>query len=428
MQIDDKKGIKIYKEYVSGDIEGNFISEAFGIDRGYSNVVLNLTLPNELGDIIYVTGESGCGKSTLLKELSGEYIATPTPPTTELYKWGGEDFENSLYILSSVGLGDAVLFTSTYNMLSDSQQMRALIYWNILQNKEVFIFDEFLSTLDRGTAYAVSFTFQKLIRKLGKKAIVATAHSDLEEYLQPDCVIKGSAFPSSWEVIKRDKEITNPFISKLEYKYEDKEWYRELRLGELHYKGKYTGGVKEYLGCFYNDKVIGVLVSTYRMSDGGRRISRLVVHPSYRGCGIGVELVKRYIKDFPSVDVLASMAKYNPVFDKAGMTYMGLYTNKPIADLQKELVSSGFNLNKWHSREYCLIFMGDKVNREILIPYASRVGHLVTPAGKTLSTVEIIEKLRNEDYTAGRVLWGLRPRELARYKHLPEKKGGTNND
>ena len=107
---------------------------------------------------------------------------------------------------------------------------------------------------------------------------------------------------------------------------------------------------------------------------------------------------------------------------------MGLYTNKPIADLQKELVSSGFNLNKWHSREYCLIFMGDKVNREILIPYASRVGHLVTPAGKTLSTVEIIEKLRNEDYTAGRVLWGLRPRELARYKHLPEKKGGTNND
>lgn len=46
----------------------------------------------------------------------------------------------------------------------------------------------------------------------------------------------------------------------------------------------------------------------------------MVVHPSYRGIGIGQLIVKKYLSDFDNVDVVSAMGIINPVFEKAGMT------------------------------------------------------------------------------------------------------------
>lgn len=407
--------MKVYKEFiVQPHLEASLITEAFGIDSGYKNIVVdNLEIPDDY-EILYITGESGSGKSTILKEMSE--ISHCNIPNTPLFKWH-DNPQKALEILTLVGLGDAVLFLSYYNMLSDSQKARARIALELLSDKDEIIIDEFLSTLDRKTAKSVAFCIQKAIRKLGKKAIFVTAHDDLEEYIKPTYIIRGKSFPSRWTINEGGSYMDNPILNQCSFEYVDKVFYRNLRLGELHYKGKYTGGTKEYLSVMLDGECIGILVSTFRMHDRGRRISRVVIHPSYRGCGVGTKLIKEYLTDYEGVDVVASMAKFNPVFERAGMTKVEDSDIKSPPKLKKELKSIGFNIDRWYSRKYCSEFAEDENNRKVISKYAKCAAHLVTPGGNNLEVEEIVYKIQTEIDTASRVLWSLRDRTMAKFVH-----------
>ena len=406
--------------------EANLITEAFGIESGYKKEVFNIELPDVLPQIIYITGESGCGKSTLLKEMIKDYdLPTHTlniDETTPLFLWGDNKEEN-LRLLSLVGLSDATLFISKWNELSDSQQYRATLYKYLLSDSKYIILDEFLSTLDRKTAQAVSYVFQKAIRKTNKILICSTAHSDLKDYLQPDLTIEGRAFVNDWTITERIKSVRNPYLLNTYVIHENKEWYRETKLGELHYKGKYTGGVKDYLALYLrqpigqHDILVGLLIGTYRMSDGGRRISRVVIHPSYRSCGLGVLLVKKYAEMHPTVDVVASMALYNPVFEKAGLLRQPDSVYNPPAKLKKAIVANAFDVKQWHSKTYCNDYMKYIENRIILSNHAKEISYLVCPGGKYVDKQEVIDTIMNNPKTAGRVLWNIRPKKLGKFKN-----------
>lgn len=400
--------------------DGANIAEAFGISGGYEKTVVDLEIPEKLPHVTYITGESGCGKSTLLDLIAEENNSNIynhknfEPEDGPLWSWAPDE-DKGIEYMSKVGLGDATLFLSTYNELSDSQQYRAMLYKIVLDNPDVVFIDEFLSTLDRKTAKPVSYVFQKLLRRNNITAVVATAHDDLSEYLQPNLEIVGRAFPSRWSINKyQNRDIKNP-IEPLKYEMKDADWYRNCRLAELHYKGKYTGGVKDYIACYYDGRLVGLLLATYRMSDGGRRISRVVVHPSYRSCGVGQRIVEHYLDMEPSADVVAQMAKFNPVFKKAGMERLDNSVVKPPSGLTTDLKSAGFDTDKWYDKEYCKEFMSEKENRRVIADYASELSNYVTPGGKNLENDEVENKLLSEDYTAGRVLWNVRKKELAKF-------------
>lgn len=404
--------MKIKKTFlIEPDEQANEITEAFGIDSGYENKVVDIELPDDF-EIMYITGESGSGKSTILKELAT--IPDIEIPNTHLFEWGDKQKE-TLRILTLVGLGDAVLFLSKYNQLSDSQQARARISLQLINDLDVLVVDEFLSTLDRETAKSVAYCIQKVVRKMGKKAIFVTAHNDLENYLKPDVLITGKAFPSAWEVENKKVTDKNEILGRCTFEYKDKFFYKELRLGELHYKGKYTGGTKEYLAVMLEKRCIGILVSTYRRHDGGRRISRVVIHPSYRGVGIGKELISKYLEDYPKCDVVAAMAMFNPVFEKAGMKRTTDSKATSPSGMKKQLIEKGFNAEMWFSKDYCNLFSLKEENRIVISGFAKNATHLVQPGGKHLRTDEIKQKIIDDKVTASRVLWGLRPRTMAKF-------------
>lgn len=411
--------MKIHKEfYFNPDLIANHITEAFGLDGGFVKKICDIEIPDDY-EIIYITGESGSGKTTILNEIIKDYNPQDIPYDKPLYQWCGdseEDEHRAIKLLSLCGLSDATMFISLYDNLSDSEKSRARMFLELASDKEIIVVDEFLSTLDRKTAQVLSFCFQKAIRKEHKKLIAVTAHSDLHKYLQPDVVITGKSYPSSFSVELIKADIVNPILNDIEYRYVGKEDYKNLALGELHYKGKYTGGTKEYLFAYYGDEVIACLVSIYNMSTGGRRISRVVVHPSYRGVGVGKELVKKYIEDYPDTDVVAAMALYNPIFEKAGMKRVNDSVVKSPSGLKKDIESLGFDAKKWFSKSYCIEFAKDESHRDVISKYAKHCTKLVQPGGIHLSTNEIAEYIKNDENTCGRVLYQLRDRTMAKYQ------------
>lgn len=396
------------------------ISEAFGIQDGHVREIFNFSEP-QFASLLYITGESGSGKSTILNEFYKETTVEfdENKPIFSLIdnepmKW-----------LSYVGLGDAVLYVTPYKYLSDSQQKRFVILKMILEN-DVVVIDEFLPTLDRKTAKSVAFTFQKLIRKLNKRAIVVTAHDDLTDYLMPSVKIQGKAFPSRFETTRYiEGEFPNPFRN-IKFEYVDKDYYRRLSLGELHYRGKYTGGTKEYLIAKFKDETIGVLVSTNLIGREGRRISRVVVHPSYRGCGIGKAIVKKYIEDYPLSEVIAVMAQYNPVFERAGMIRVDNSIVKSPPRLKGSLKELNFNFRRWHDLNYCNQVASDREFRGKLSEFAKHAKKYVQPGGRNLEVEEITMKIKEEPHTAGRVLWQFREKKYAKYmtRQSLEHRGG----
>jgi GNAT superfamily N-acetyltransferase len=57
-------------------------------------------------------------------------------------------------------------------------------------------------------------------------------------------------------------------------------------------------------------------------------ISRVVVHPVYRGCGLAVALVRHALAtaETPLVEALAVMGGVHPLFARAGMQHIGRFS------------------------------------------------------------------------------------------------------
>lgn len=409
--------MKVKIEYgVQPHPDANMITEAFGIDAGYAQKICDMEIPDDY-DILYITGESGSGKSSILNAISTPNNI-PDVPKEPLFKWCGESLENqqkAVEILSYVGLSDATMFVNYYSNLSDSQKARARIALMVIKGENPVVVDEFLSTLDRKTACAVAYCVQKVLRKFNIRAIFASAHEDIIPFLKPSHIVKGKSYPSRFISEKYVPKQDNIILDNVAFFYGDKNLYRELYLGDIHYKGKYTGGTKEYLFAEYDGEVIACLVSIYRMSDGGRRIARVVVHPSYRGIGIGHSMVQRYLHDYKNVDVVASMAKFNPVFEKAGMVRAPDSKVQSPSGLKTELQKNGFDASAWFSKSYCDEFMSSAENRVLLSNFAKYATNLVQPGGAHLTEKEVADKILQDNTTAGRVLYGLRDRTLAKY-------------
>lgn len=163
------------------DLQNNVVEERFSG---------NIDLSNDW-QIGLIVGASGTGKTTIAKELFSESYVTnfnyiSDSVIDDMPK--NCSVEQITKMFNSVGFSSPPSWLKSYQVLSNGEKMRVDLAHSLLMNKEMVIFDEFTSVVDRNVAKIGSFAVQKAIRKTNKKFIAVGCHYDVEDWLMPDWV------------------------------------------------------------------------------------------------------------------------------------------------------------------------------------------------------------------------------------------------
>lgn len=164
----------------------------------------NIQLPDKW-NVGLIVGNSGTGKSTISKELFSENYIThfeykkDKSILDEMPE--NKSVEDISKTLNAVGFSSPTQWIKPYHLLSTGQQMRVDVARAILSEKEITVFDEFTSTIDRTVAQIGCAAIQKAIRKQNKKFIAVSCHSDIDNWLEPDWIFNTNTM--TFEVSKK---------------------------------------------------------------------------------------------------------------------------------------------------------------------------------------------------------------------------------
>lgn len=362
------------------------VAEAFGVgvDESIEHVVLDNYEFNEEFDVCYITGASGSGKSSLLRELKQHYnvedVDFDMDSDSAIVDLVGDTLDEALNLLSVVGLSEARIFVKRPRDLSDGQKYRYQLACMLYKKQSVLCIDEFTSLLDRTTAEVVAYNMQKCCRRNGVKLIVATAHNDLEEFLNPSTVINFGNDEDEVETKYREVDCDyNPFEKYLEISEATKDDFKKLI--KYHYKNvKSVPGTKAMYKLTYKERLVGIAVygCTNRMLSGRNEYfnkfymtakgyprmdivnkdfilgTRFVIAPQFRGCGLGSYLVENTVNrfDVPFIELISVMSNYNKFAQNGGFIDVGINESKKTADSKRRITEL---LEKY---EYSYDFLG----------------------------------------------------------------------
>ena len=138
-----------------------------------------------------IVGGSGTGKSTIAKqcfadnyikgyEYSAKSVVDDMPKDKSI-----KDIEK---VFTSVGFASPPSWLKPYDVLSNGEKMRVDLARSILEDKELIVFDEFTSVVNREVAKTSSYAISKAVRKQNKKFIAVACHRDIIDWLEPDWI------------------------------------------------------------------------------------------------------------------------------------------------------------------------------------------------------------------------------------------------
>lgn len=150
----------------------------------------NLDLP-ENWQIGLIVGASGTGKTSIAKELfpAAYYSGGQFTGASVI-----DDFNEHATIsdiskiLTDVGFSSVPSWLKPYSVLSNGEKMRVDIARALLEPKNLIVFDEFTSVVDRTVAKICANSVQKAVRRSAKQFIAVSCHYDIEDWLCPDWV------------------------------------------------------------------------------------------------------------------------------------------------------------------------------------------------------------------------------------------------
>lgn len=238
-----------------------------------------------------ITGASGTGKTSIAKELFPEAYLTDFNYCSDavINDMPEASVEAITKAFNSVGFSSPPSWLKPYNVLSNGQKMRVDLAYAMLSDKEMFVFDEFTSVVDRQVAKIGSFAMQKAIRKGNKKFIAVTCHSDVEEWLLPDWVFDTNSmtFRDCGEQKKN-----RPAVKFEIFRTPDKDSWRMF--SKHHYLSHSHNNAATIYIALINDCIAGfcsVIHFPHPHVQDIKKIHRLVILPDYQGLGFGVRFL-----------------------------------------------------------------------------------------------------------------------------------------
>lgn len=235
--------------------------------------------------VIY--GASGTGKTTIARELfPDQYISgfkyDKKSIVDDMPK--GKTTEEITKAFNSVGFGTVWSWLKPYSVLSNGEKMRVDLARSILEERDLIVFDEYTSVINREVAKSGSFAIQKAIRKLGKKFIAVSCHSDIIDWLDPDWTF----YTDSME-FDSGRSHRRPEIKIKVYRTKTDYW-KIFR--KYHYLTSALANNAHCYVAFLNEIPIAfnAVIPQPCRNKKLKRSHRLVVLPDYQGLGIGHRL------------------------------------------------------------------------------------------------------------------------------------------
>jgi ABC-type ATPase with predicted acetyltransferase domain len=342
----------------------------FGLADGRTECLYDaLRLEIEPGQVVAVIGPSGAGKSVLLaavrrraaggRALRPAALARSPRPAVDLLTGGA--LAERLAVLSRCGMADAAALVTPAKHLSGGQRYRLALaeaIWAAYRSRRpsLIVADEFAATLDDQTAGALCRRLRRLLAGGDCALLVATARPKLLAAIRPDQVVVkplgrpgfllrparaprarwGGGDPRRWPIRRgtlRDYEAMAGFHYLAGPPAAHKRVYVIRPRGptgpaaveaaavlvvsppvfNVRGRNRATGG--RYAGA---DRAAALALLNAEMEC----ISRVIVHPVYRGCGLAVRLVRHAVASArtPLIEAMAAMGTVHPFFEKAGMT------------------------------------------------------------------------------------------------------------
>lgn len=164
------------------DLDIDHIHEHFTGDIAIEGVEWNVGL---------IVGSSGTGKSTIAKECFGDsyirgYEYAAKAVIDDMPK--DKSIKEVEKAFTSVGFASPPSWLKPYSVLSNGEKMRVDLARSILEDRDIVVFDEFTSVVNREVAKTSSYAISKAVRKQNKKFVAVACHRDIIEWLEPDWI------------------------------------------------------------------------------------------------------------------------------------------------------------------------------------------------------------------------------------------------
>lgn len=237
-----------------------------------------------------IVGRSGSGKTTIARELFGDCIVDGYEYTHESILDDmpqGATVQEIATALTSVGFASPPSWLKPYSALSNGEKMRCDLARAILEKRDMFVFDEFTSVVDRTVAQIGSLAIQKAIRRGGQKFIAVSCHDDIEQWLMPDWVFNTDTMTFSTKDREEQKK-NRPAIELEIYETKHKREYWEV-FRKYHYLNHDLNTAARVFVGFANGKLAGfvaVLPQPHPYRKNVWRTHRTVTLPDFQGVGI----------------------------------------------------------------------------------------------------------------------------------------------
>jgi len=345
-----------------------------GFETGRHVIADGLELPIQRGDIVCFTGPSGSGKSSLMRAAAEQLASKPgfrSPQVNiDALELGdrilidglGLPVDEALPLLAACGLGEAQLLLRTPHELSDGQRYRFRLAKAFAMKPIWIVADEFTAALDRTLAKAIAFNLRKLATRTGIGCLLATTHEDVLEDLQPNvhvaCRLDGAIHVPAHGVQpvgfggvkKKDISFANELWisrgSRCDWSYFARWHYRSHNLGVVRHVTVLWHG-REPIGiCVFTSPALALAQRSRYFGLSGRwskvrvqalnrqlvTLSRVVLHPTYRGAGIAAAFIRASCRScpWPWIESLAEMGRLNPFFERAGFRRVGVNVSRSL--------------------------------------------------------------------------------------------------